>query len=108
MKQFHLLRDKKPSRERMYELIRKPVITEKATLLSEFNQVTFTIPLDAHKFEVKWAVETLFSVKVKNVNTLRQKGKIKRFKGRLGKRNEYKKAVITLLEGEAIDVSSGI
>ena len=62
----------------MYELIRKPVITEKATLLSEFNQVTFTIPLDAHKFEVKWAVETLFSVKVKNVNTLRQKGKIKR------------------------------
>ena len=96
------------SAERMYEVIRSPVVTEKATLLSEFNQVTFQVPLDACKPEIKVAVETLFKVKVTNVNTLRQRGKLKRFKGRLGKRNDYKKAVVTLAEGQSIDITTGI
>ena len=108
MRKFHNLRSLKTSNERMYELIRNPVITEKATLLSEFNQVTFKVPIDATKFEVRAAVEKLFSVKVVAINTLKQKGKNKRFQGRLGKRNDYKKAVVSLREGDSIDVSSGI
>ena len=64
MSKYAALRDKKPSKERMYELIRRPIITEKATLLSEFNQVTFQVPVDSHKFEIKSAVEDLFKVKV--------------------------------------------
>jgi large subunit ribosomal protein L23 len=97
-----------PSRERMYDIIRAPVITEKSTLGSEFNQVTFRVPLDATKPEIKAAVETLFEVKVDAVNTLRHKGKLKRFRGRLGKRSDSKKAVITLAEGSRIDVSTGL
>ena len=97
-----------PSRERMYDIIRAPVITEKSTLGSEFNQVTFKVPLDATKPEIKAAVETLFEVKVNAVNTLRQKGKLKRFRGRLGKRSDTKKAIITLAEGSRIDVSTGL
>jgi len=97
-----------PSRERMYDIIRAPVITEKSTMGSEFNQVTFRVPLDATKPEIKAAVETLFEVKVDAVNTLRQKGKLKRFRGRLGKRSDSKKAVITLAEGSRIDVSTGL
>ena len=97
-----------PSKERMYELVRKPVITEKSTLLSEYNQVTFTVPIDANKFELKAAIENLFTVKVIAINTLRQDGKSKRFKGKLGKRASYKKAIVTLSEGDSIDVSTGI
>jgi len=108
MSKYNTLRDKKPSQERMYELIRTPVITEKATLLSEFNQVTFRVPLDAHKFEIKLAIEDLFKVKVEAVNTLRQQGKTKLFRGRRGKRNDYKKAIVTLAEGQSIDVTTGI
>ncbi len=95
-------------RERLYELVRRPVITEKSTLGSEHNQVTFRVPLDATKPEIKAAVESLFEVKVKAVNTLRQKGKIKRFRGRLGKRADFKKAYVTLEEGHNIDVATGI
>ncbi len=98
----------KPSRERTYELIRSPVITEKATLLSEFNQVTFRVPVDADKFEIKAAVEELFKVKVASVNTLRQKGKTKRFRGRVGRRAETKKAIVTLAEGQSIDITTGV
>jgi large subunit ribosomal protein L23 len=97
-----------PSRERMYEIIREPVITEKATLISEHNQVSFKVPLDASKPEIKMAVEELFKVKVTAVNTLRQKGKVKRFRGRVGKRNDIKKAIITLAEGQSIDVTTGL
>ena len=97
-----------PSKERMYELIRHPLVTEKSTLLSEFNQVSFAVPLDANKFEIKKAIEALFKVKVTAVNTLRSKGKTKRFKGRPGQRVDSKKAVVTLAEGESIDVSTGL
>ncbi len=101
-------RDVKTSKERMYQVLRSPVVTEKATLISEHNQVTFRVPLDANKFEIKAAIEGLFKVKVKAVNTLRHKGKIKRFRGQVGKQNETKKAVITLAEGQSIDVMSGV
>ncbi len=96
------------SRERLYEVIRRPVVTEKSTLGSEHNQVTFRVPLDASKPEIKAAVEGLFAVKVKAINTLRQKGKVKRFRGHLGKRSDTKKAYVTLEEGHSIDVTTGI
>ena len=108
MSTYNAMRDKKPSRERMYELVRAPIITEKATLLSEFNQVSFWVPTDANKFEIKHAIEGLFDVTVTNVNTLRQKGKTKRFRGQLGRRSDRKKAVVTLAEGQSIDVTTGI
>ncbi|MDP7650947.1 MAG: 50S ribosomal protein L23 [Rhodospirillales bacterium] len=98
----------KLSQERMYEIIRSPVITEKATLLSEFNQVSFHVPLNAVKPEIKAAVEGLFSVKVTAVNTLRQKGKVKMFRGRPGKRVDTKKAIVTLAEGQSIDITTGV
>lgn len=97
-----------PGKVRMYALVRRPVITEKATLLSEHNQVSFRVPLDATKPEIKAAVEGLFSVKVTAVNTLRQKGKSKRFRGRPGRRSDTKKAVVTLAEGHSIDVTTGV
>ncbi len=96
------------SRERMYNIVRRPVITEKATQGSEHNQVTFEVALDASKPEIKQAVENLFDVKVTSVNTLRVKGKEKRFKGRLGRRSDYKKAIVTLGEGQHIDVTAGV
>lgn len=108
MSRYASLRDKKPSKERMYELVRAPLITEKSTLISEFNQVTFWVPLDAHKFEIRHAVEGLFDVKVTDVNTIRQKGKVKRFRGRPGTRPDRKKAIVTLAEGQSIDVTTGI
>tara|TARA_Y100001934_G_C11642903_1_gene446379 strand:- start:96 stop:374 length:279 start_codon:yes stop_codon:yes gene_type:complete len=92
----------------MYDVIRSPVITEKATLGSEYAQVTFRVAMDATKPEIKAAVEGLFEVKVKAVNTLRQQGKIKRFRGRLGRRAAYKKAIVSLDEGQSIDVTTGI
>lgn len=96
------------SKERMMEILRRPVITEKATLMAEHNQVSFFVPMDADKFEVKAAVEELFKVKVTSVNTLISKGKTKRFRGRPGKRADAKKAVVTLAEGNSIDVTTGI
>lgn len=100
--------EKKLSREQMYELIRSPVITEKATNASEHNQVIFRVPLVADKRVIKAAVEGLFGVEVKAVNTIRVAGKTKRFRGRLGRRSDVKKAVVTLAEGARIDVTSGI
>jgi large subunit ribosomal protein L23 len=96
------------SKERQYELLRSPVITEKATLGSEHNQVTFRVPLDATKPEIRSAVEQVFDVKVVAVNTLRQKGKRKVFRGRRGQRSDYKKAIVRLAEGQSIDVTTGI
>ncbi|HJN23829.1 MAG TPA: 50S ribosomal protein L23 [Rhodospirillales bacterium] len=97
-----------PSKERIYELIRSPIVTEKSTLLSEFNQVSFRVPLNASKPEIKAAVEDLFKVNVTAVNTLRQKGKVKLFRGRPGKRVDIKKAIVTLAEGQSIDISTGV
>lgn len=98
----------KISKERMYDIVRTPVITEKATLGSEHNQVTFRVPLDASKLEVAAAVEGIFGVKVTAVNTLRQKGKLKRFRGRPGQRSDVKKAYVTLAAGQTIDVATGV
>ena len=92
----------------MYAIVRSPVITEKATTASEHNQVIFRVALDATKREVKAAVEGLFSVKVDAVNTIRVEGKMKRVRGRPGRRSDYKKAVVTLAEGSRIDVTTGI
>ena len=96
------------NQERIYDILLTPVVTEKSTMGSEFNQVTFRVSLDATKPEIKEAVETLFNVKVTNVNTNRTNGKVKRFKGRLGKRSDFKKAMVTLAEGQTIDVTTGI
>ena len=96
------------SKERMYEIIRSPLITEKSTIISEFNQVSFLVPLAATKPEIRAAVEGLFDVKVTSVNTLRQQGKVKRFRGRLGKRNDTKKAIVTLADGDSIDITTGV
>ncbi len=91
-----------------YDVILSPMITEKSTLGSEHNQVTFKVPLNATKPDIKRAVEGLFDVKVKAVNTLRLKGKTKRFRGRLGRRSDIKKAMVTLEEGHNIDVTTGL
>ncbi len=98
----------KPSTARLYQVLRAPVITEKSTLGSQHNQVTFKVALDATKPEIKAAVESLFDVKVEQVNTLRQRGKQKRFRGKVGRRSDYKKAIVTLAEGDSIDVTTGI
>ncbi|WP_445681093.1 50S ribosomal protein L23 [Radicibacter daui] len=94
--------------ERAYDIVRAPVITEKSTLGSEHGQVTFKVASDATKPEIKAAVEKIFDVKVKAVNTLVTKGKVKRFKGTLGRRSDYKKAIVTLAEGHTIDVTVGV
>ena len=98
----------KMTRERMYEIIRQPVVTEKSTLGSQYGQVTFLVDLLATKPEIKVAVEQLVDRKVSAVNTLRQKGKVKRFRGRLGRRSDYKKAVVTFEDGNDVDVSQGV
>ena len=96
------------SKETMYNIIRAPVITEKATSLSDKNQVVFRVALEATKPEIKAAVEALFGVMVVSVNTLVQKGKTKRFKGRPGVRSDVKKAVVQLTPGQSIDFSARI
>ena len=97
-----------PSQERIYELIRRPLVTEKSTMNSEFNQFTFEVPVDANKHEIKTAIQTLFKVKVTGVNTILQKGKTKRFRGQAGRRSDYKKAVVTPADGDSIDVTTGV
>ena len=91
-----------------YDVIRKPIITEKATMASENGAVVFEVAIDANKPAIKEAVETLFGVKVKAVNTTITKGKQKRFRGQLGKRKDVKKAYVTLEEGNTIDVTTGL
>ena len=90
------------------QVILSPVVTEKSTLGSQHNQVTFRVPLNATKPAIKAAVEKLFKVQVKAVNTSRQLGKTKRFQGRIGKRADTKKAIVSLAEGQSIDVTTGI
>ncbi|MGJ3231172.1 MAG: 50S ribosomal protein L23 [Oceanicaulis sp.] len=91
-----------------YDTLIAPVITEKSTLLSEENKVVFRVPLTATKKDIAEAVEELFKVEVQAVNTLRLKGKTKRFRGIAGKRDDVKKAVVTLKEGHSIDVTTGL
>jgi large subunit ribosomal protein L23 len=93
---------------RHYDVIVAPHITEKSTLLSEHNAVVFKVTGNSTKPQIKAAVEALFDVKVKNVNTIVQKGKVKRWKGRPYKRNDIKKAVVTLAEGQSIDITTGV
>ena len=94
------------SREAMFDIVRSPVITEKATALSEKNQVVFRVDIGASKLEIKAAVESLFKVTVTGVNTLVQKGKTKRVRGRPGVRSDIKKAYVQLAEGQSIDLSA--
>lgn len=91
-----------------YDIILAPVITEKATASSEANQVVFKVRHDASKPDIKKAVEQLFKVKVKSVNTLVRKGKTKIFRGNRGTQSDIKKAVVTLAEGHRIDVTTGL
>lgn len=93
---------------RHYDVIKAPLITEKGSLVAENNQVVFKVAMEATKPQIKAAVENLFDVKVKSVNTLVQKGKTKRFKGMLGQRSDVKKAVVTLAEGHSIDITTGL
>jgi large subunit ribosomal protein L23 len=92
----------------LYDILRKPLVTEKTTAASEHNKVVFQVADTANKAAVKRAVETLFKVKVENVNTLRVKGKTKLFKGRKGTRSDMKKAIVTLAKGQTIDFSAGV
>ena len=96
------------SREAMYQIIRAPVITEKATMLSENGQFVFRVAGDANKREIKHAIEGLFGVDVLAVNTLVQKGKTKRFRGRPGSRSDLKKAFVKLAPGQSIDFTTGL
>ncbi|AWI82588.1 50S ribosomal protein L23 [Alloyangia pacifica] len=91
-----------------YDVIRKPIITEKTTMVGENGTVVFEVSIDSTKPQVKEAVEALFGVKVKAVNTTITKGKVKRFRGQIGKRNDVKKAYVTLEEGNTIDVTTGL
>jgi large subunit ribosomal protein L23 len=93
---------------RHYDVILSPLITEKATNASEHNKVVFKVALTATKPQIKEAVEKLFDVKVKSVNTLRRQGKWKTFKGRLGQQSDTKRAIVTLEEGQTIDVTTGL
>lgn len=91
-----------------YDIIRRPVITEKATMASEHGTVVFEVSMQSTKKQIKSAIENLFNVKVDSVNTLIIKGKVKKFRGKLGKRRDLKKAYVTLAEGNTIDVSTGL
>ena len=93
---------------RHYDVILSPVITEKATNASEHSKVIFCVAMDATKPQIKEAVEKLFDVKVKSVNTLRRRGKWKVFKGRVGRQSDSKRAIVTLEEGQRIDVTTGL
>ena len=93
---------------RHYDVVLSPHITEKSTLASENNAVVFKVANDATKPQIKEAVEALFSVKVMGVNTIVTKGKTKRWRGKPYKRSDFKKAIVTLAEGDSIDVTSGI
>ena len=96
------------SQNKAYQVILNPLVTEKSTQQSEFNKMVFSVPLNATKLEVKSSIEKIFSVKVKAVNTILLKGKVKRFKGVLGRRSNTKKAIVTLAPGNTIDLSAGV
>lgn len=99
---------KKEVQEWMYDIVRHPLVTEKSTMGSQYSQVTFSVAKEATKPHIKQAVETLFDVKVKGVNTMVMKGKTKRFRGREGVRSDVKKAIVTLEDGQMIDFGVGL
>ena len=99
---------KKEIQEWMYDIIQFPHVTEKATLGSEHGQMTFRVPMDATKPRIKEAIETIWGVSVIGVNTIVQKGKNKRFRGYQGRRSDFKKAIVTLKEGDTIDIGLGV
>ena len=96
------------SKEKAYNTIIKPIVTEKSTLLLENNQVVFLVDINSNKIDIKKSIELIFGVKVSAVNVIKVKGKTKRFKGTLGKRSDYKKAIISLPDGQSIDLSAGV
>ena len=100
--------DMKISQNKAYQVILNPLVTEKSTQQSEFNKMVFSVPVNATKLEVKSSIEKIFSVKVTAVNTILLKGKVKRFKGVLGRRSNTKKAIVTLAPGNTIDLSAGV
>ena len=100
--------DLKISQNKAYQIILNPLVTEKSTQQSEFNKMVFSVPVDANKLEVKSSIEKILSVKVVSVNTILLKGKVKRFKGVLGRRSNTKKAIVTLAPGNTIDLSVGV
>ena len=100
--------DTKISQNKAYQIILNPLVTEKSTQQSEFNKMVFSVPVSATKLDVKLSIEKIFSVKVLTVNTILQKGKVKRFKGVLGRRSNTKKAIVTLAPGNSIDLSVGV
>jgi len=96
------------SKEKAYNVIVKPVVTEKSTTLSENNQIVFLVNLDSNKIDIKKSIELIYGVKVSSVNVIRVKGKTKVFKGKVGKRSDYKKAIVSLVKGQSIDLSLGV
>tara|TARA_B100000242_G_scaffold240618_1_gene180650 strand:- start:49 stop:378 length:330 start_codon:yes stop_codon:yes gene_type:complete len=100
--------DLKLTQNKAYQILLNPLVTEKSTQQSEFNKIVFSVPVNATKLEVKSSIEKIFSVKVKSVNTILLKGKVKRFKGVLGRRSNTKKAIVTLAPGNTIDLSAGV
>ena len=95
--------NKNISEERAFNIIKKPMMTEKSTNLNQFNQYSFIVSKDSNSFEIKSAIEKIFKVKVTKVNTSNVRGKLKSFKGNLGYKNDFKKAIVTLAEGNTID-----
>ena len=100
--------DLRMSENKAYQVILNPLVTEKSTQQSEFNKMVFSVPVNATKLEIKSSIEKIFSVKVKSVNTILLKGKFKRFKGVLGRRSNTKKAIVTLVPGDTIDLTAGV
>jgi large subunit ribosomal protein L23 len=91
-----------------YDTLLSPVITEKSTLVAEDNKIIFRVRMESTKPEIKEAVETLFKVDVTKVNTILVKGKTKRFRGHMGRRSDYKKAIVTLADGQSVDITTGL
>ena len=100
--------DLKLTQNKAYQILLNPLVTEKSTQQSEFNKIVFSVPVNATKLEVKSSIERIFSVKVKSVNTILLKGKVKKFKGVVGRRSNTKKAIVTLAPGNTIDLSAGV
>tara|TARA_Y100000591_G_C21469349_1_gene514871 strand:- start:48 stop:380 length:333 start_codon:yes stop_codon:yes gene_type:complete len=96
------------SKEKAFNVILKPVVTEKSTILSENNQIVFLVNINSNKIDIKKSIELIYGVKVNSVNIIRVKGKTKVFKGKIGKRSDFKKAIISLSKGQSIDLSLGV
>ena len=98
----------KISFNKAYQVVLNPLVTEKATQMSEFNKLVFSVPITVNKLDIKLSIEKIFSVQVMSINTILTKGKVKRFKGVLGRRPNTKKAIVTLAPGNTIDLSVGV